>query len=93
MSVWESVEALHQFVYRSRHAGPPRDRKQWFEPMDTPILVRWWIPAGHIPSVDEAKERFERLRKLGPMPEAFTFKQQFPSPTQFAAATQNVKQG
>ena len=90
MSVWESVEALHQYVYRSQHAGPLRDRKQWFKPMDVPILVLWWIPAGHIPTVDEAKERFEMLRKLGPTPEAFTFKQQFPPPMQPAAATQNV---
>ncbi len=90
MSAWESVEALHQYVYRSRHAGPLRDRKQWFEPIDTHILVLWWIPAGHIPTVDEAKERFETLRKLGPTPEAFTFKQRFPPSMHLAAATQNV---
>jgi len=37
-----------------------------------------WIPAGHIPSVDEAKERLARLERDGPTPFAFTFQQPFP---------------
>jgi len=80
MSVWESLDALQQFVYRSAHIGPLRDRKQWFEPMEGPILALWWIPAGHIPTVDEAKERLEHLRQHGPSPYAFTFRTPFASP-------------
>ena len=80
MSVWESLEALQQFVYKSAHVGPLRDRKQWFEPMDGPILALWWIPAGHIPTVEEAKERLERLKADGPTQEAFTFRVTFPPP-------------
>ena len=38
----------------------------------------WWIPAGHIPSVDEAKERLARLERDGPMPFVFAFQQPFP---------------
>ena len=53
MSVWESLEALHQYVYKSPHVGPLRDRRQWFEPATTPVLVLWWVPAGHIPAVEE----------------------------------------
>src|SRR3954465_9985974 len=30
MSVWESLEALHAYVYRSAHIGVLRDRKRWF---------------------------------------------------------------
>ena len=36
-----------------------------------------WPPSG----LDEAKARLERLRSLGPGPEAFTFQQSFPPPT------------
>src|SRR5260370_40200503 len=57
MSVWESLEALQQFVYRSAHVGPLRDRKQWFEPIEGPVLVLWGISAGQVPTVAEAKER------------------------------------
>ncbi len=80
MSVWESIEHLHAYVYRGEHAGPLRGRREWFEPPQGPILVLWWIPAGHIPSVDEAKEKLEALKQRGPTPQAFTFRDPFPPP-------------
>ena len=82
MSVWESVETLHQYTYRSQHARVFRDRKKWFEPLGRPHMVLWWIPAGYLPTVEEGKERLEMLHLNGPTPEAFTFKQQFPSPNE-----------
>jgi hypothetical protein len=80
MSVWKSLETLQQFVYRSAHVGPLRDRAQWFEPIEGPILALWWIPAGHIPTVAEALERLRHLEQHGPSAEAFTFRKAFPSP-------------
>ena len=80
MSVWESLEALQQYVYRSAHVGPLRDRKRWFEPLDGPILALWWVPAGHLPTVDEATERLAHLAQHGPSPAAFTFRSPFPPP-------------
>jgi len=80
MSVWETLEALQQFVYRSAHVGPLRDRKQWFEPIKGPILVLWWIPFGHVPTVAEALDRLEHLKQHGPSPDAFTFRIPFPPP-------------
>ena len=80
MSVWESLEALQQFVYKSAHVGTLRDRQQWFEPIEGPILALWWIPVGHIPTVAEAKDRLQRLKERGPSPDAFTFRASFPSP-------------
>jgi len=48
----------------------------------------WWVPAGHIPGVAEARERLEHLRRLGPVPQAFTFQLRFPPPD--VAATQGA---
>ena len=76
MSVWESVEELTQFVYRSAHVDVMRRRREWFERIET-HMVLWWVPAGHIPSVDEALERLTHLRAHGPTPYAFTFKVRF----------------
>jgi len=78
MSVWESLEALQQFVYRSAHAAPLRDRRQWFEPIQGPIQVLWWIPAGHIPTIAEALDRLQYLKEHGPSASAFTFRTPFP---------------
>ena len=80
MSVWESLEALQQFVYQSEHVAPLRDRKQWFEPIEGPILALWWIPAGHVPTVGEAQERLRWLKERGPSADAFTFRTPFPPP-------------
>lgn len=82
MSVWESLEALQQFVYRSAHIGPLRDRKEWFEPIEGPILALWWIPAGHVPTVGEALERLQHLKEHGPSAHAFTFRTPFRSPSE-----------
>jgi hypothetical protein len=80
LSVWKSLESLQQFVYRSDHVKSLRARKQWFEPLDGPVLALWWIPAGHIPTVDEALERLRHLAEHGPTPHSFTFRTPFPAP-------------
>jgi Domain of unknown function (DUF3291) len=80
MSVWESVEALSNFTYRTDHRGVLRQRRKWFERMAEAFLVLWWVPAGHHPSVDEAKDRLALLRHDGPTPAAFTFRTPFPMP-------------
>jgi hypothetical protein len=80
MSVWESVDALKQFVYKSAHIGPLRDRLKWFEKPVEAYMAMWWIPAGHIPSVEEAKERLQFRRTRGDTPVAFSFSSPFPTP-------------
>ena len=80
MSVWESLDALSAYVYASAHRGVMRRRREWFARFDGPYMALWWVPAGHIPTVGEAKERLEHLRAYGPSPAAFTFKAPFPTP-------------
>src|SRR5438034_10821804 len=46
MSVWESIEALGEFVFASRHLDVLRRRRDWFEKMAEAYLALWWIPAG-----------------------------------------------
>lgn len=80
-SVWETIEALFNYVYYSDHANLLRERKQWFEHMTEHYMVMWWVPAGHVPTLSEAKERLDALRRDGPTSYAFTFKQRFEAPT------------
>ncbi|MFI6518928.1 DUF3291 domain-containing protein [Spirillospora sp. NPDC050679] len=72
-SVWETREALWDFVYRSGHLEAMRLRREWFHRPAAAHLVLWWIPAGRLPTVAEAVERLELLRAQGPSPRAFTF--------------------
>jgi Domain of unknown function (DUF3291) len=79
LTVWETIEQLFEFAYRSGHVEFYRRRREWFEAPNEAHLVLWWIPAGHVPSVEESEERLDYLRAHGPTPEAFTFKQRFPA--------------
>ena len=80
LSVWETSEDLFAYVYKSGHAKVMARRRDWFERGDGPSTVLWWVPAGHIPDLDEAKARLDALGQNGPGPTAFTFKERFPAP-------------
>jgi hypothetical protein len=87
MSVWESVEALQQYVYKSAHAGVLRDRAKWFEKPAEAHMAMWWIDAGHTPSVVEARERLEHRQKWGDSAVAFSFSKIFPEPADLSKPT------
>ena len=77
MSIWTDLEALGAFVYRNdEHLAIMRRRTEWFDRIEF-HLVLWWIEEGHLPTLDEAKQRLETLVKLGPSSKAFTFRQPF----------------
>ena len=80
MSVWESLEALQAFVRSDEHVAYLRRRREWFERMDEAIVALWWVRAGDIPTVAEAKDRLALLERMGPTPAAFTFRTSFPAP-------------
>jgi hypothetical protein len=71
LSVWETVEALEQFVWQTVHKRFYGRRGEWFERMDGVYFVMWRVAAGHRPSVQEAVERLEYLRQNGPSDHAF----------------------
>jgi hypothetical protein len=77
MAVWESIDQLADFTYRSGHVDFLRRRRDFFEPPTAPILVLWWIPEGHLPTMEEAMARLEHLREHGPSAHAFTFRHRF----------------
>jgi hypothetical protein len=74
MSVWESVEALFDFTYKTAHTGVLSDRKRWFHMPSEAHMVLWWLPKGSLPTADQGVERLKYLRAEGPSPWAFTFK-------------------
>ena len=55
LSVWENAEALETFVWNTVHERFYNRKAEWFEPMDRPHFVMWWIPAGRLPTLEEAE--------------------------------------
>ena len=91
LSVWESLEALRAFVYTGRrHAAVMRRRREWFAGLGEAHLALWWIPVGRLPTVGEAEARLDRLRRHGPSPAAFTFRDPFPAGQAEAAMAPSV---
>jgi hypothetical protein len=86
MSVWDSVEALFAFVYRSDHRGVMVRRREWFERPEGAYLVLWWVPAGARPTVAEGLARLRHLDENGATPHAFTFRTMYPHPDTDAEA-------
>ena len=71
MSVWESPEALGRFVFQTVHRNIYARKHEFFETPAENTVAMWWIPAGHIPTLEEAKERLDHLNAFGPSEFAF----------------------
>jgi hypothetical protein len=76
MSVWESLDALWRFVYDGGHLEVMRRRREWFERLRMHLAL-WWVPAGTLPTVQDAEMRLAALEERGPTAYAFTFKRAF----------------
>ncbi|WP_442679631.1 DUF3291 domain-containing protein [Sphingomonas sp. ASY06-1R] len=86
MSVWTDPDSLFGYVYRSAHTPFMARRREWFARFEGAYQALWWIPAGHVPTVDEGLSRLWLLDRYGPCPQAFTFKARFPHPDQAGPA-------
>ncbi len=65
LTVWESAEALERFVFMTAHRGIYARKHEFFEPPQQPTFVMWLVADGHIPSLEEARERLEHYRAHG----------------------------
>jgi Domain of unknown function (DUF3291) len=93
LSVWESPEALRAYTYGTGHVEVFRERARWFEPMSAPQYCLWWIPAGHIPSVEEGRQRLRHYQEHGATPYAFWFSRLFPAPQEDAFEERSQRAG
>ena len=78
-SVWETVEHFRDFVHKTVHGAFLKRRAQWFEAGQGPSHVLWRVPAGHIPTIGEARTMYERLSAEGPGDSVFTLERAAPA--------------
>ena len=77
MSVWKDRESIFNYVYNSDHLEIFKRKKEWFKKMLKMHMVLWYVEDGHVPTVEEGKERLEYLQKHGESPYAFGFKSKY----------------
>ncbi len=71
ITVWDSLENLHQFVWKTLHRGFVARKAEWFKGLDQAHLAMWWVPDGHRPTLSEAQEKLDHLREHGDTDAAF----------------------
>lgn len=77
LSLWDSYEALHDFVYRSPHGAYLRGSSRWFLPAPQPAAALWWVGPQERPTVPDALARLRHLQAYGPTPQAFPMRRRF----------------
>jgi len=80
LSVWESIEALETYVYKSFHVEIFKRRREWFQTFGKVYMAMWWIPEGQFPTLEEAVEKLDYLQKNGASELAFDFKKRYLPP-------------
>jgi heme-degrading monooxygenase HmoA len=80
MSVWEDLDSLKNYVYKSVHLQLLKEKNTWFNKMSDAHQVLWWVPSSHIPSISEGEEKLKYIREHGVTDVAFNFAKNFPSP-------------
>jgi hypothetical protein len=57
--------ALPHYVYKTVHGAFYRRGHEWFESDKPRGYVLWWVEAGHIPDIAEARDRWRRIARTG----------------------------
>ena len=71
LSVWETPDALENYVFKTVHVQFYKKRAAWFDLMEKPHMVFWWVEEGHQPTLQEAMYRLEHYQKNGATDHAF----------------------
>lgn len=71
MSVWRDAESLEHFVWNTVHKRFYNKRQEWFSLMQSHHFAMWWVEEGHVPTLEEARERLDHLDSHGDTDFAF----------------------
>ena len=71
LTVWENLESLETFVYKTLHSKFMDRKAEWFEVLGKQHFVMWWVEEGHRPSLEEALEKLAYRERHGDSDVAF----------------------
>ncbi|WKL49940.1 DUF3291 domain-containing protein [Flavobacterium pectinovorum] len=82
VSFWENIETLEGYMYKTFHSEFLKRRKEWFLKFGKAHTAMWWIPAGQIPTLEEAVEKLDYLQQNGASEIVFDLRNKFPAPNE-----------
>lgn len=77
MSVWQDINTLSDYVFKSLHLEIMKRKQEWFSSMKSMHLAIWYIEPGHMPTLEEGKKKLSHMDIFGSTPLAFNFRQPF----------------
>lgn len=80
ISVWDNVETLQHYVYKTFHSDFVKRRKEWFKKYGQAHYALWWIKEGEFPTIEEAVKKLDYLQQHGATEQVFSFAKPFPKP-------------
>jgi len=80
ISVWQSIETLENFIYKTFHTEFLKRRKEWFQSYGKAYTAMWWTPKGQYPAIQEAIEKLDYYQKNGPSELVFDFRNKYLPP-------------
>jgi hypothetical protein len=80
VSVWESIESLESYIYKSMHSDFLKRRREWFHSFGKVYTAMWWVAVGEVPTLQDAVDKLEHLQVYGASEKVFDFRNKFPKP-------------
>ncbi len=77
MSIWETIDDLKNFAYRSDHIEVFMKRAKWFERLPVANMALWYVEEGTTTIPEEGRDRLLHLRVHGETEFSFSFKKMF----------------
>lgn len=71
ISIWQDLESMVAFSYHGIHAQGLKRKYEWVQKLSRPNHVIWWIDDEHQATWSEGVERYNRIIKNDPAPDAF----------------------
>jgi len=77
LSLWSDLESVAAFAYHGPHGEALTKRREWFDNLNLPGYVAWWVNADDAIDWAEGSERLDRLHRDGSTALAFNFAKPF----------------
>lgn len=71
LSVWKDVKSLEDYVFKTVHVQFYKKREAWFDLMDKPHMVFWWVEQGYLPTLEEGEAHLKHYEENGASDFAF----------------------
>jgi hypothetical protein len=80
MSVWESIEELEHYTFKTFQSHFLKRRREWFINYGKVSTALWWVEEVYTPTLEEGVANLAYLQENGPTKNVFDLRHQYAKP-------------